>query len=296
LENRGLIYRKHGKGTFANGNSTRIHRYLGILMKSPHASEHRPIAEMVRGAQTVMAALRSAVLLASTPPEQWRAEKASSLGGVIVVPQDVTEKDLEVLKDRSIPYLLFTESSLPGPTIRLGQKEAARTVTQQLLQQGHRRFALLSGYDICLDATKRQGIHEAFRESGIDPAQVPEISAHGHEDEIFQAARAILDLRPRPTAVIAFDDSQAAVMNFHARRQAGMTVPNDLSIVGFHDWPYLSFTDMKLTTVRFEFFNAGKSGAEALSQAALTGQPLSDISFPPCYRPGQSDGPAPSVS
>ena len=31
LENRGLIYRKHGKGTFANGHKTRIHRYLGIL-------------------------------------------------------------------------------------------------------------------------------------------------------------------------------------------------------------------------------------------------------------------------
>src|SRR5277367_4580008 len=49
LENRGLIYRKHGKGTFAHGRSTRIHRYLGILMKSPQAAEHRPFAEMLRG-------------------------------------------------------------------------------------------------------------------------------------------------------------------------------------------------------------------------------------------------------
>src|SRR5271165_6453258 len=54
LENRGLIYRVHGKGTFAHGHSTRVHRYLGILMKSPQTAAQRPIAEMIRGAQTVM--------------------------------------------------------------------------------------------------------------------------------------------------------------------------------------------------------------------------------------------------
>jgi len=271
LENRGLIYRKHGKGTFANGHKTRIHRHLGILMKSPQASEHRPIAEMIRG-----------------------AEKASSLGGVIVLPQNVTENDLEVLKNRNIPYLIFTETNLPGPCISLGQKEAARQVTLQLLEQGHRRFALLSGYDACLDASKREGIHEALREAGIDPAQVPEFSCHGHEDSVFQAAREMLNSRPRPTAVIAFDDSQASVVSFHARSHAGINIPRELSLVSFHDWPYLSFTDMPLTTVRFEFFNAGKGAAEALNHAALTGQPVSSISFSPTYRAGQSSGLAPA--
>ena len=294
LENRGLIYRKHGKGTFANGHKTRIHRHLGILMKSPQASEHRPIAEMIRGAQTVMASVRSAVLLISTPPEEWRAEKASSLGGVIVLPQNVTENDLEVLKNRNIPYLIFTETNLPGPCISLGQKEAARQVTLQLLEQGHRRFALLSGYDACLDASKREGIHEALREAGIDPAQVPEFSCHGHEDSVFQAAREMLNSRPRPTAVIAFDDSQASGVSFHARSHAGINIPRELSLVSFHDWPYLSFTDMPLTTVRFEFFNAGKGAAEALNHAALTGQPVSSISFSPTYRAGQSSGLAPA--
>src|ERR1700683_169411 len=154
LENRGLIYRKHGKGTFAHGRSTRVHRYLGILMKSPLSAEHRPIAEMVRGAQTVMASVRSAILLISTSPEEWRPEKASSLGGVIVVPQDVTAKDLDFLKNRKLPFLIFAESELPRPHILLGQRKAARQMTEQLLKLGHRRIALLTGYDTCLDAPK----------------------------------------------------------------------------------------------------------------------------------------------
>ena len=296
LENRGLIYRKHGKGTFAHGNSTRVHRYLGILMKSPQAGAHRPIAEMVRGAQCAMASLRSAILLISTPPEAWQPEKACSLGGVIVVPQEVTTRDLEVLKNRNLPYIIFAESDLPGPRIKLGQREAAREMTEQLLGQGHRRIALLTGYDDCLDAPKRHGVHDALRSAGIDPALVPEFSTGGQESGILQATRELLNLRPRPTAVVAFDDSIGSLLSFQARRRDGIRVPEEMSIVSFHDWPYLSFIEPALSTVRFEFYTAGQRAAEALSRAALTGEPVTDLTFPPCLRPGQTIAPAPTTS
>jgi len=263
-------------------------------MKSPLSAEHRPIAEMIRGAQTVMAPLRSGILLISSPPEEWRPEKASSLGGVIVVPQDVTVKDLEVLENRKLPYLIFTESDLPGPRVRLGQREAARHMTEQLLRLGHRRIALLTGYDPCLDATKRMGVHDALREGQIDPEQVPEFSTKGQEGGIFQAARDVLLLRPRPTAVIAFDDSLGSILSYHARRDEGLQVPADLSIASFHDWPYLNYIEPALTTARFEFFTAGQRAAEALNRAALTGTPAPDLNFEPAYRPGQSIGPAPA--
>lgn len=295
LENRGLIYRKHGKGTFAHGKATRIHRYLGILTRSPHAAAHRPIAEMIRGAQCTMASLHSAILLISTPPEEWRPEKASSLCGVIVVPQDITTKDLEIIKNRNLPYLIFTESDLPGPGIKLNQRKAAREMTENLLRLGHRRIALLTGYDVCLDAPKRQGVHEALRHAGIDPAQVPEFSTGGKEEGIFHASRALLDSRPRPTAAIAFDDSFGSMLSYHARRQDGLKVPEDLSIISFHDWPYLSFIEPALATARFDFFNAGERAAEALSRSALTGEPLTDLCFEPCYRPGQTVGSAPTT-
>ena len=249
------------------------------------------MAEMVRGAQTVMATLRSGILLISTPPEEWQPEKASSLGGVIVLPQDVTEKDLDILRNRNLPFLNFGESDLPGPSILLGEKEAARHMTEQLLRLGHRRIALLTGYDACLDAPKRKGVHDALREAGIDPAQAPEVSAHGQERDIFQAARDVLHLRPRPTAVVAFDDSLGSILRLQAHRQEGIRVPADLSIVSFHDWPFLNFIEPALTTARFEFFTAGQRAAEALSRAALTGEPVTDLHFEPTYRPGQTIGP-----
>jgi DNA-binding LacI/PurR family transcriptional regulator len=293
LENRGLIYRKHGKGTFAHGRTTRVYRNMGILMKSPQAAEHRPIAEMIRGVQTAMSHVRSATLLITTSPSDWRPEKASNLSGVIVVPQDVTAGDINVIRDRNIPFLIFSESGLPGPHVVLGQREAARKMTEQLLELGHRRFALLTGFDAAMDPPKRIGIHDALGAVGIDPVQAFEFSSHGHEDDIYQAVNDVLALRPRPTAVIAFDDSLGSVLSFQARKKEGLDVPADLSIVSFHNWPYLSCVEPALTTVQFEFFKAGRQAAEALNQAFLTGQPVAELAFRPTYCPGQTIGPAP---
>jgi LacI family transcriptional regulator len=110
---------------------------------------------------------------------------------------------------------------------------------------------------------------------------------------MLQAARSVLDLNPRPTAVLTTDDSLGCMVSYHARRNMNLKVPEDLSIVSFHDWAYLKYIEPALTTVYFEFFAAGQKAAEALSSAALTGEPLTDIVFEPCYRPGQTIGPAP---
>ncbi len=295
LENRGLIYRKHGKGTFAYGRAHQVFRDIGFLMKAPQAAERRPIAEMVRGAQTAMAPLRAATVLLSRAPEEWRADMASSLSGVIVMPQEVSEKDLQVLQDRKIPFIIAGRSILPGPHIDLGQRLAARTRTEELLQLGHRRLALLSGFDASLDAIKREGIYEALRTAGIDPASIPDFSVGGQESGILPAVRELFRHRPRITGIIAFDDSLAATASFTARRQEGLQIPQDLSIVSFHDWSYLQHVEPVLNTVRFEFFNAGKRGAEALHHASLTGEPLGDLSFEPTYREGETVGVVPAV-
>jgi DNA-binding transcriptional regulator YhcF (GntR family) len=113
LEHRGLIFRRHGKGTFAYGHSTRIHRSLGILIKCPDALKHTPLVEMIRGAQAVMTSLRSPLVLISASPLEWLAEMASTLGAVIVMEHGVTPEELTNLKNRNLPFLCLQESQLP---------------------------------------------------------------------------------------------------------------------------------------------------------------------------------------
>ena len=178
--------------------------------------------------------------------------------------------DLSILRQRNLPFLLVGDSELAGPRIVLGQEEAARTLTEKLLGLGHRSFGLLTGMDAGLDGPKRRGVNGALRAAGLDPAAVPEFAAD-QGGSAFEAARALLESSPRPTAVIAFDDSLAGILSYKARRQMGLRVPEDLSIVSFHDWPFLAEMNPALCTVRFDFFAAGRQAAAALNRAAQTG-------------------------
>lgn len=112
LEHRGLIYRRHGKGTFAHGCSRRVHRSLGILIKSPDALKQAPFIEIIRGAQAVMTSFRSSLVLISASPLEWQAEMASNLGAIIVMQVGVTTEELTNLQNRNLPFLCIQESQL----------------------------------------------------------------------------------------------------------------------------------------------------------------------------------------
>jgi DNA-binding LacI/PurR family transcriptional regulator len=293
LENRGLIYRRHGKGTFAHGRASRIYRNIAVLVRSSQV-EIRAIAELVRGVSSAQREIGSGVMLIGLSPGGWRPEVTSSLSGVVVCPWEVSAPDLTMLEDRRLPFILVGESDLSGPRIIVGQQEAARKRTEELLRLGHRSLAIFAGLNPGLDVSKRRGVHDAMKAAGLDPASVREFPAAGSDGTIFSGAQAVLDAEPRPTAVLAFDDSLACMLSFKVRRHAGLRIPEDLSIVSFHDWPWMAQIEPVLNTVHFDFFGAGRQAAEALNRAALTGEPMADLRFEPTYITGATVGPAPT--
>ncbi len=174
---------------------------------------------MVRGVQNILAPQRIPMIVLGTPPAEWTAEMAGNMAGAIVFPQEVTQQELNDLKNRNIPFILVGETSLTGPRVQLGQAAAARKMTETLLQLGHRRIALLSGFDREFDAAKRDGVHQALRAAHIDPVSVPEYAAGPGESGCKEAVQALLALKPRPTAIVAFADSLAAPLSLLARRE-----------------------------------------------------------------------------
>jgi DNA-binding LacI/PurR family transcriptional regulator len=163
-------------------------------------------------------------------------------------------------------------------------------MTQKLLMFGHQRLALVTGYHPSLDAPKREGVYQALRSVGLDPKQMTEVTVSSGEEKSLAAISAVLKQRNCPTGWIAFDDGFAAMLSFCARRQ-GLRIPDDISIVSFHDFPYFRYLEPSLTTVRFEFFAAGRRAAESLHHAFLTGEEMQDVRFQPEYRTGQSVAP-----
>jgi DNA-binding transcriptional regulator YhcF (GntR family) len=109
LEHRRLIYRRHGKGTFAHACSTRVHPSLGILTKSPDALKSTKLIDFIRGALTVMTSLRSSIVLINTHPRDWQTEMTSTLGGVVILEGEFTADELDSLKNRRLPFISLSE-------------------------------------------------------------------------------------------------------------------------------------------------------------------------------------------
>jgi LacI family transcriptional regulator len=135
------------------------------------------------------------------------------------------------------------------PTVTAQNLEGARAATRHLLDLGHRRIGFLAGRSDLESARRREaGYREALAEAGIafDPALV---RVGGFTEESSeQPARELLTLDPRPTAVFAANDL-SAIQVLRTARELELSVPDDVSVVGFDNIPESALTDPPLTTV-----------------------------------------------
>lgn len=289
LEAKGLIFRRHGKGTFAVGRRRRIRRTIGVLLRTPRTIQNRPVAEIIRGIESTMGSLHFNVLLIQAPPEEWSPEVIRDLSGVLVIPTAVTPENIHLLRYCKKPFLFSWETDLPGPSINFGQVEAARLATERLLLLGHEKIAFLTGLEESLDALKRQGIHKALAAVGKHPIDVIECSFRneGCSEKLIVE---LMNVLHRPAAVISCDDHLAVQFIHSLRRKSKIRIPEDLSITSFHKSPLLPHLELDIATVEFDFFEAGRLAAEMLIHAALTGEPVNDIGLTPTFHPGRTIG------
>lgn len=133
-----------------------------------------------------------------------------------------------------------------------------------LIERGHRRIACLSGHHAEGVAVGRwQAYRETLEAAGI--AQDPTLcaaEATTHEGGLA-AMRRLLELPEPPSAVFAVNDLMAFGA-IEAIRERGLSVPGDISVVGFDDIPAAALSDPKLTTVAQPSYDIGVTAARML--------------------------------
>jgi LacI family transcriptional regulator len=139
------------------------------------------------------------------------------------------------------------------------------TVVEYLVELGHRRIAHLRGPVNRRAAEERlRGYQLALEQHGLeyreDYVQPGDFTA---SPEAQQATLALLDLSPRPTAILAANDIVAAAVQRTVQR-AGLRVPQDMTVVGVDDQPLCTYLNPALTTVRFPIIEAGKLAVQML--------------------------------
>lgn len=292
LEAAGFLERRHGSGTYANPTRSVMPQAVGILLMERHKAATVGMSSLISGATAYLDSIGSHITLLHQPPEKWNAPLVRSLAGVLVAPTRITQADLDAIDALGLPRILITDNRLDGVSVRFNVAEAAARVTRELLALGHRRFALLSGHDEHSDQIRKQSIAGMLEEAGIAFSGVPDFRTDYRTEPAWTATRELLALDPRPTAVIAFDDTLALQM-IRTAQERGLKIPRDLSVTGFNDAPHASLVMPSISTVRIPFNEAGHRGAEALCLAHLRHEPLRDIRLPAEWIARESTGPAP---
>lgn len=177
----------------------------------------------------------------------------------------MSDEDVRSFLSRPGPSVVLNASvPLAADTVALDDAAGIEVATEHLLQLGHRRIAHLAGA-LATDTARRrrQAFVDALRRAGID---VPGawIVEGGHDVESGRAGmRALLTAGELPTAIVAANVIAAIGALAHAR-DAGISVPGDLSIVAFHDTWVADHTAPPLTTVKMPMLALGAHAVDLL--------------------------------
>lgn len=194
--------------------------------------------------------------------------------GVILTPPLCDNATIiAALADEGIPTTLVapgTESPVFSSVIT-NDEQSSFEMTHHLLSLGHRRIAFISGHPAHMAVQQRaSGFLRAMKEAGI--AIAPEMIATGFNSYScgIEAGKKLLSLAKRPTAIFAANDEMAAGVLTVAHEHQ-LTVPADLSLVGFDDIPLATQLWPALTTVAQPIKNMASRATEMLLEIVSGG-------------------------
>lgn len=182
----------------------------------------------------------------------------------------------------------------PGPSIRIDNVAAAKTIVDYLISLGHERVGIITGLkDNPHSIDRLEGYKQSLLEADLeyDRALIAEgdftmWSGQGAAHQFFQ-------LKNRPTAICCLND-EMAIGAIQACKSRGLRVPEDISITGFDDINYAKYSDPGLTTIAQPAEEIGKIALDILVRI-IEGEDLSSqrVVLPTQFIIRKSTGPAP---
>jgi DNA-binding LacI/PurR family transcriptional regulator len=154
--------------------------------------------------------------------------------------------------------------STVADSVETDEEQATSIVADHLLKLGHRRVACLSSRETPSQtwAVKRRGsFEEAVRRCPDASVKSWRLNPQGTNGR--EIARELLADELRPTAVFAVSDHEAAYVH-DAALELGLSIPRDLSIIGFADLDFAATMDPPLTTMRQKPHEIGRLAAKLI--------------------------------
>ncbi|NLC13953.1 MAG: LacI family transcriptional regulator [Chloroflexi bacterium] len=188
--------------------------------------------------------------------------RAHHIDGLIIMTPRLDDPGLKALEETDIPVVIM--GYIPGSSLHsvdVDNLTAAETAVCHLIELGHTKIACITNAAFAFSSASQRldGYKSALQKAGIvfDPQLVRE--ADFDIQSGYLEMKSLLDSEQEFTAVFVASDN-VALGAYSALSEAGLSIPDDVSVVGFDDIPLASFVSPALTTVRVP---AGKIAQES---------------------------------
>jgi LacI family transcriptional regulator len=188
--------------------------------------------------------------------------------GLLFMGGIVTDEHLQAFKTSSVPVVLCAtaDEKKTMPSVDIDHEGAAFDAVSELLREGHRDIAMITGtlQDPANGYARYQGYKRALESAGI-PVREEYVRVGNYRYESgMEAAKYFLGMAKRPTAIFSATD-EMAIGAIHAIQDAGLRVPEDISLISIDNIRMASMVRPQLTTVAQPMYDIG-----AVSMRLLT--------------------------
>jgi len=276
LENEGYITRKQGRGTFYNKNNRRFKEKKVTVLTTFVSNYIFP--SIISGIEEIVSSRHYTLNLASSNNdpalEKIHLQKIIDfdVDGLIIEPARSAEKKesralFEDLQKKNIPFVMINAmyKDLNPAYVVLNDLKGEYMATKYLLQLGHRKIAGIFKKDDLQGVYRKKGFLKALKEYDVDESNIiigeyrtNEMATYGYyfTDKIIKDAE-------RPTAIVCYND-EIAVDVIEALNDNKITVPDDISVLGFDDSVLATTGNLRLTTIKHPKTAMGKMAARLL--------------------------------
>ena len=177
----------------------------------------------------------------------------SGLDGLIISPMRSLKSDLLTAISDNVPRMVMLgarQADEGFARVSFDERAGAKKLTGTLIALGHKRIGFISGEGDCASAkARREGFVEALEDANLPVDESLIVSGEYTVETGMSAGMHLLDLKTPPSAIFCANDDMAAGVILAAHRK-GMSLPEDLSVVGFEDTAIAKLAWPQLTTIR----------------------------------------------
>ena len=184
--------------------------------------------------------------------------------GVVVACVDFEDPMVLELIQSQLPVVTIDHVFNNRIAVLSDNADGTQALVRYAAARGHRRIAFLHGERTTVTENRLAGFYRACEELGVAvPDEYVRASAYHDTDSCYEATKALLALRTRPSCVL-FPDDFSCIGGLNAIREAGLRVPEDISVMGYDGINLSRVISPRLTTYRQDTGALGKTAAARL--------------------------------